>query len=215
MVFEEEKIKLEESSFEICVYFDKKSYALLDFFPKEINDEIKKNIMFYWNQDIPRKILQLLCTEDEGFTSPKIKDKIGHSMSTLHENIKKLEQAGLIKTEMIYEGNKQKIIKPKILFVSQNTTLTRGITAFLNKGLWVDSKRSKSIIDFLNKNSDKYFTPEEISAKTEIQVDEVRTLLDNWDSMATRAFSQFGKPIPFEKKVLYRGIVQKGRHPKE
>lgn len=209
MAFDKEKSKTEDSPFEFCVYFDKKTYALVDFFPKEIDEELKNNITLYWNQEIPRKILQMLCTEEDGLTSPRIKDTIGHSMSTLHENIKKLEQSGLVKTEMIYEGNKQKVIKPRILFVSQNTQLTKGITAFLNKGLWVDSKRSKTIIDFLNKNSDKYFTPEEISVKTQIQVDEVRTLLDNWDSMATRAFSQFMKPIPFEKKILYKGLKKK------
>ncbi|MBN2881864.1 hypothetical protein JXM83_07490 [Candidatus Woesearchaeota archaeon] len=206
MVFEEEANRAESSSFEVCVYFDKRSGNILDFLPKDIDEELKTNIMLYWNQEIPRKILQFLCIEDEGVTSPRIKEQIGHSMSTLHENIKKLEIVGLIKTSMIYEGNKQKIIKPRILFVSQNTTLTKSITSFLNRGLWVDSKRSQTIIDFLMNNSDKYFTPEEISAKTGIQVDEVITLLDNWDSTVTRAFSQFMKTKPFEKKVLYKGI---------
>jgi len=195
-----------DSPFELCVYFDKRTYAILDYLPKEINESMKKNISLNWNQEIPRKILQLLCVEDKGITSPGIKQKIGHSMSTLHENIKKLEMADLIKTEMIYEGNKQKVIKPKILFVSQNTPLTRSITSFLNKGLWVDSRSSNKIINFLSKNPDRYFTAEEISVKTNIQVDEVTTLLDNWDSMITRAFSQFLKKKPFEKKVLYKGI---------
>jgi hypothetical protein len=211
-MFEEEKTKIDDSSYEVCVYFDKKSGAILDFLPKNIDDELKNNILLYWNQEIPRKILMLLCKDDEmGITSPKIKDEIGHSMSTLHENIKKLESVGLIRTEMIYEGNKQKIIKPVVLFVSQNTAVTKGITAFLNKGLWVDSKRTRTIIDFLSKNPDKYFTPEEISAKTGIQVDEVSILLDNWDSTVTRAFSQFMKPKPFEKKVLYKGITSKSK----
>lgn len=194
-----------DSPYEFCVYFDKRTYAILDYLPKDLDENLKKNISLLWNQEIPRKILQLLCAEDEGITSPGIKQKVGHSMSTLHENIKKLELANLIKTEMIYEGNKQKVIKPRILFVSQNTTLTRSITSFLNKGLWVDSKTSTKIIDFLKKNPDRYYTAEEISVKTSIQVDEVKTLLDNWDSMITRAFSQFLKEKPFEKKVLYRG----------
>jgi hypothetical protein len=106
---------------------------------------------------------------------------------------------------MIYKGNKQKIIKPNVLVVSKNTKATESITRFLNQGLWVDSARSKAIVAFLQKNNQQWHTAEEISAKTGIQVDEVKTLLDNWDSVVTRAFSDVLKPTPFEKRTMYKG----------
>ena len=126
-------------------------------------------------------------------------------MSTLHENIKRLEIAGLIKATMSYKVNKQKIIETNLLAISKNTKLTETITKFLNQGLWVDTSLSDKIIEFLQDNCDTYFTTEEISAKTGIQLDEVQTLLDNWDSQITRAFSDFMKKQPFEKRVLYKG----------
>ena len=85
---------------EICVYYDYKNDNIIDFFPSNIDPETKTQVRGLWSQDIPRKILKLLSTEQE-VTAPKIKDKIGHSMSTLHENIKKIEDAHLIQTKMI------------------------------------------------------------------------------------------------------------------
>jgi hypothetical protein len=82
--------------------------------------------------------------------------------------------------------------------------MTESITRFLNQGLWVDSDRSKKVVKFLEDNNEKWFTVEDISAKTGIQVDEVQTLLDNWDSFVTRAFSDFMKQTPFEKRQEYR-----------
>lgn len=187
------------------LYFDAKSEAIVDFLPQNIPEEKKEIIRELWAQPICRAILKFL-TKSEKATAPKIKEAIGHSMSTLHENIKKLEYAGLIKTEMIYEGNKQKIIEPTIMCVSRNTKMTEAITRFLNQGLWVDTERGDKIIDFLKNNNKKFFTVEEISAKTGIQVDEVQTLLDNWDSQVTRSFSQMFKKRPFEKQTRYRGL---------
>mgnify|MGYP006292626487 CR=1 FL=1 len=187
----------------IFVYYDKKTETILDFLPANLAEEKKDEIRQLWNQDIPRRILLLLSHQDE-ITAPVIKQQIGHSMSTLHENIKKLEQANLIETQMIYTGNKQKIIKTNLVCVSKNTPLTEKITRFLNQGLWVDTSRSKKIISFLQNNPDQYFSVEDISAKTGIPVDEVDTLLQNWDTQITRAFSDFLKKRPFEKKTLYR-----------
>jgi response regulator of citrate/malate metabolism len=190
------------------VYYDKKTENIMDFLPSNLSDDRKNTIRELWNQDIPRKIL-LLLTKEEQLTAPKIKEHIGHSMSTLHENIKKLEMADLIEAEMIYEGNKQKVLKTKVLAVCKNDKLTERITKFLNQGLWVDTTRSNTIIDFLNKHPDKYYTPEEISIKTGIQVDEVRTLLENWDSQLTRGFSHFMRKMPIEKKTLYKAAKTK------
>jgi hypothetical protein len=187
----------------IFVYYDKRSEAILDFFPSDIPEDKKHAIRQMWNQDIARRILLFLSNKDD-ITAPLIKQQIGHSMSTLHENIKKLEMSGLIETKMVYKGNKQKIIKTNILCVSKNTALTEKITRFLNQGLWVDTDRSKKIIKFLDKNPEKFFSVEEISAKTGIQVDEVDTLLRNWDNQITRAFSDFLKKSPFKKKTLYK-----------
>ena len=191
-----------------CAYYDIKNLQIVDFWPNNIDVSIKNRIRHIWNQEIPRKILQVLSSEDD-VTVPKIKEKIGHSMSTLHENIKKLEDAKLIETNMIYIKNKQKIIKPKILFVTKNPKLKKKLTTFLNKGLWVDSRKTHRIIDLLNSKSDKFFTVEEISIKTKIPVDEVMVLLDNWESQITRAFSDFLKDKPFEKRVLYRAKRKK------
>lgn len=193
---------------EYCVYYDKKTMQLLDFLPKNINGGHKAKIIELWSQEIPRKILMLLSTE-QNVTAPKIKSMIGHSVSTLHENIKRLEEAGIIETEMIYVGNKQKIIKPKVIFVTKNPAFKSVVKNFLAKGFWVDSKKSKKIIEFLQSHDSKSYTAEEISAKTGVPVDEIHTLLSNWDSQITRAFSDFLKEKPFEKVVLYKGINYK------
>ncbi len=189
---------------ECIAYYDRKTFEILDFLPKNIDNSLQARILELWSQDIPRKILMFLSTEND-VTAPKIKNAIGHSVSTLHENIKKLEDAGLIKTEMIYVGNKQKIIRPRVVFVTKNPAFKSIVKSFLSKGFWIDSDKSRKIIDFLQKNHNKSFTAEEISSKTKIPVDEIHALLGNWDSQITRAFSDFMKEKPFEKKILYQG----------
>ena len=189
---------------ECIAYYDKKTMEVLDFLPKSIDGSFQSKVLELWSQDIPRKILMFLSTENQ-VTAPKIKSAIGHSVSTLHENIKKLEDAGLITTEMIYVGNKQKIIKPRVVFVTKNPMFRSVVKNFLSKGFWIDSKKSRKIIEFLQKNYTKSFTAEEISSKTGVPVDEIHALLSNWDSQITRAFSDFLKDKPFEKKVYYQG----------
>ncbi|MFT4311614.1 MAG: winged helix-turn-helix domain-containing protein [Candidatus Woesearchaeota archaeon] len=190
---------------EVILYYDPKSEHILDFIPRNITLKHEQTIRELWSQPICREILKFLA-KHEKTTAPAIKEHIGHSMSTLHDSIKKLEMGKLIKTTMIYEGNRQKIIEPTLLCVSKNDKLTENITKFLNQGLWIDTKRSNIIIDFLNAHPKQYFSAEQISIKTGIQVDEVQTLLDNWDSLITRSFSQFFKKRPFEKKVMYKSI---------
>lgn len=193
---------------ECCAYYDKKTMQILDLLPKNIPNAYRAKILDLWSQEIPRKILMFLSTEQE-VTAPKIKSAIGHSVSTLHENIKRLEDAGLIETEMIYVGNKQKIIKPNVIFVTKNPAFKAVVKNFLAKGFWVDSKNSNKIIEFLQTNSHRAFTAEEISSKTKVPVDEIHSLLANWDSQITRAFSDFLREKPFVKTVMYKGVKQK------
>lgn len=185
-----------------CVYYDKKTMKILDFFPNDIDFNMKSSIMNAWNAPIMRDILTLLSEQNE-LTAPMIKDKIGHSMSTLHENIKKLESDKLIKTEMIFKDNKKKVITPIILFATKNPKFKASLKRFF-QGMWVNSEKSTLIIEFLKKNPDKYFTPAQISSKVKIPVDDVELLLSNWDSFITRSVSDITKEIPFEKKVHYR-----------
>lgn len=187
---------------ECCAYYDKE-YRLIDYLPAQIDPEIKSSIGEYWNQEIPRKIL--LALSELGDTSiPAIKEKIGHSMSTLHENILKLEQAGLLSTKITYVDNKKKTIIPKVLFVTKNPKFKVIFQKFF-QGMWINSQKTKLITDFLQKNSKKYYTAEEISTKVKLPIDEVKMLLSNWDSPTTRTLSNFLTEKPFEKKVLYKG----------
>jgi DNA-binding MarR family transcriptional regulator len=192
----------------VCVYYDQKTDQIIDFLPNTISAELKASIRELWGQEIPRKILSILSTNDS-MTAPKIKSEIGHSMSTLHENIKKLEDAGLIQTKMIYVGNKQKIIEPMAIFVTKNPKFKSAIQDFLSKGFWIDSKKLNKVIKILNDNPTKSFTAEELSVKTKIPVDEINSLLATWDSQFTRAFSSFLKEKPFEKVILYKGTSKK------
>lgn len=184
-------------------YYEKNKETLIDFFPTNIKEEMKERIKKYWDQPVAREILKFLSKE-EVTTAPEIKNEIGHSMSTLHENITKLEADGIISTEMTYNQNKKKIIKPNVMFVNKNSKLTGAITKFLNQGLLVDTKTSKKIIKFLDENKEKAFTAEQISVKTGIQVDEIETLLNNWDSIVTRAFSEALRHKPFVKRVTFQ-----------
>lgn len=187
------------------VYYEKRRETILDFFPSTIKDEYKEVIKRYWDQPVAREILKFISKVEET-TAPEIKKEIGHSMSTLHENIAKLERDELITTEMVYTQNKKKIIKGNIMFVNKNSRVTEAITRFLNQGLLVDTKTGKKIVRFLDRNADKSFTAEQISAKTGIQVDEVQTLLENWDNIITRAFSDALSEKPFVKKITYQSL---------
>lgn len=194
----------------IYVYYDTKTEKIQDFLPKDIGNEIKANIINFWQQPIPRQVLKLL-SEQESVTAPRIKEEIGHSMSTLHETIKRLEDADLIKTQMIYEGNKQKIITPLVFFVTQNPTFTAILKKAANQGVWIDSEKSKRIMQFMEKNTGEFFSAEDISRKLKIPVDEVGTLLENWNSQFNRGISDFLKAKPFERRVSYR-FIGKGKN---
>jgi len=187
---------------EYCIYYDK-NFRVLDYLPKGIDPKMKAAIDEFWSQEIPRKIL-LFLSENHETTIPEIKKSIGHSMSTLHENIVKLEKAGLLETEITYVENKKKTIKSKVLFVTKNPKFKVAFRKFF-QGAWIDSQKSQKISGFLKKNPDKYYTVEQISSKLKIPVDEIEMLLSNWESLTTRTLSNFLQEKPFEKKVMYRG----------
>ncbi|MFP4424115.1 MAG: winged helix-turn-helix transcriptional regulator [Candidatus Woesearchaeota archaeon] len=188
---------------EICVYYHQRTKKIIEILPTTIPSETKYQIEKSWTQDIPRKILISLSGKDN-HNATSLKKEIGHSSSTIHENLKRLEESGLIETKVIYEGNKQRIIKSNVLCITRNSPQKSRLQRFF-QGLWVDSKKTKKIIDFLNNNPTKYFTTHEIALKTNIPIDEVELLLNNWDSQVTRGLSDFLKECPFEKKVLYKG----------
>ncbi len=150
-----------------------------------------------------RKILIGLSENNESSAS-SLKEVIGHSASTIHENLARLEELGLIETKMIYKGKKQKILSSKVLCVTKNPKLKRIIKEALNQGLWVDTKKTRQILKVLEDNPDTYFSAEELSLLTKIPVDEIKVLLDNYDSQITRALTDFLKKSPVEKKVLYK-----------
>lgn len=185
-----------------CVYYDIETQNIIDYLPKDIENSIKQNIIEAWGQEITREILKIVSEFGE-ITAPEIKKEIGHSSSTLHENIKKLEDLDLINTEMSYKGNKKKIISPKLFCVTKNPSNKEKFQKFF-QGLFIDSTNSKKIIECLEKNSKKFLSLEEISIKTKIPVDEIEILLNNWDSQITRTLSDFMKKKPFEKKIMYK-----------
>ncbi len=175
---------------------------ILDIFPQTADQEFRNNLIRMWDEKIAREILIALSNARE-LTVMRLKEMIGHSMSTLHENIEKLEAAGLIESEIIYVGKKQKVIRPAVICVTKNPKHKENFKRFF-QGLWVDSENFKQIVAFLRKNPDKYYTCEEISLRTKIPVDDVEILLNNWDSPITKSLSDFMKEAPFEKKLLYR-----------
>lgn len=189
-----------------CVYYDKNN-RILEYLPTNIDAGMKSAIDEFWGMEIPRKIL-IFLSEKEETTIPQIKKEIGHSMSTLHENIAKLEQAGLLESKITYISNKKKTIRPKVLFVTKNPKFAIAFRKFF-QGAWIDSSKNKKISDFLQKNPGKYYSIEQISAKVKIPVDEIEILLNNWESLTTRTLSNFMQEKPFEKKVLYKGKKMK------
>ena len=188
---------------EICIYYHSRSMQLIEILPKQLSAAKKSAIENIWTAEIPRKILIALSAEGMMNASALAKH-IGHSMSTTHENLKKLENEGLIQTKIIYEKNKQRMITPTVLCVTKNSRTKEALQRFF-QGLWVNSRKTQQIIDALNSKPDTFMTAEEISTKTGIPVDEVEILLNNWDSQLTRGVSGFLKEAPFEKKVLYKG----------
>ncbi len=186
-----------------CMYYDKRTHEIIDFLPKSIPQNIRNNIIVAWENPIMRKILIGLSENNESSAS-SLKEVIGHSASTIHENLARLEELGLIETKMIYKGKKQKILSSKVLCVTKNPKLKRIIKEALNQGLWVDTKKTRQILKVLENNPDTYFSAEELSLLTKIPVDEIKVLLDNYDSQITRALTDFLKKSPVEKKVLYK-----------
>ncbi|MBW2982673.1 hypothetical protein KY327_00040 [Candidatus Woesearchaeota archaeon] len=186
---------------DICVYYDERRKVIIDVSPRELDPEVKSRLEDVWRQPILRDILILLS---EGVNRlPDIKYHIGHSPSTLHGAVQKLEGAGFLKTEMSYEGNKQKLLSSNVLCVTRNPRSKESLQRFF-QGLWIDSAKTRKVIDAMSSDPDRWWTPEELSVKTKIPVDEISMLLSNFDSQMTRALSQFLKKPPFEKKVVYR-----------
>ncbi len=188
---------------EYCVYYEKDSEEILDFFPTGINPDTRNTIITYWEQEIPRKILKAVT--EEPLTMQELRKKIGHSNSTLHENVKKLEEADMIRTSIVYKKNKIRQLKPRFLFVTKAPKFKTSVQKFF-QGLWVNTQANDRVIAFLQENKHEFWTAEEIATKTGLTVDEVELVLSNWDSQVTRALSDFMKKKPFEKKTLYRGV---------
>jgi hypothetical protein len=186
-----------------CVYYEAKTEQILDYLPRDMEFPIKRKIDEFWTQEIPRKIL-IAISQQEIASIPELKKLIGHSMSTLHDNITKLEHAGLIETQLTYVENRKRSIRPNVLFVTKNPKFKTSIRKFF-QGLWIDSAKTNKIITFLKNHPDRYYTAVEISLKTQIPVDEIDMLLSNWDSTTTRTLSNFLMDTPFEKKILYKG----------
>lgn len=186
---------------EICVYYDEKKEFILDISPRELDPEIKNKLEEVWNQPISRKILLLVSQGIDRL--PDIQKEIGHSSSTLHTAVERLNQLGFLTFKMVYTGNKQKILSSDVLCVSKNPGSKIALQKFF-QGLWINSTKTKKIIKVIQSNPSKWWTPEELSIKTKIPVDEISLLLSNFDSPTTKALSQFLKDPPFEKKVAYK-----------
>ncbi|MEM4396061.1 MAG: winged helix-turn-helix domain-containing protein [Candidatus Woesearchaeota archaeon] len=191
-------------NFELCVYYELGSEKLLDFFPKsKITPEMLKNISVAWENPIYRKILKYL-SENKNVKLIELAENLNHSVSTISEAINRLESLALVTSELSFEGKKQRVINSKVLFVTKNPELKKIFNNLINQGIWIDMKKTKQIIEYLKKNKDKFLSVEEISLGTKIPVDEVRTLLENYDSFITRSFSEAFKETPFEKITLYK-----------
>jgi hypothetical protein len=185
----------------ICIYYDEKKQYILDVTPRELEPELRTRLEEVWASAIQRQILILLS---EGVNRlPDIQERIGHSPSTLHAAVQRLVDAGFIQAEMIYKGNKQKILASNVICVTRNPSSKVALQKFF-QGLWVDSEKTNHIIGIMNAEPDRWWSMEELSVASHIPIDEIQILLSNFDSITTRAFSQFLKDAPFEKKVMYR-----------
>jgi DNA-binding Lrp family transcriptional regulator len=186
----------------ICVYYESESNNIIDIMPKDLEQEYKSNIAKIWQQPISRKILKALSMQ-EHMTISTLAKELGHSVSTIHENIKKLEDKKLISSTISYEKKKQRLITSNILFATKSPKYKESLSKFF-QGLWVNSKDSKKILTFLEKNKTKEFSVPQISAGTKIPVHRVEIALSNWDNIITRGISQVNKKQPFIKRITYQ-----------
>ena len=168
---------------QICVYYDEKKEYILDISPRGVDPEVRTKLEEAWNQPILRKILILLSQGIDRL--PDIQQEIGHSPSTLHAAVQRLSQAGFLTYKMVYTGNKQKILTSNVLCVTKNPDSKIALQKFF-QGLWIDSAKTKRIIKAMQTNKTKWWTPEELSVKTKIPVDEIALLLSNFDSPRIR-----------------------------
>ncbi|OIO66745.1 hypothetical protein COY28_03330 [Candidatus Woesearchaeota archaeon CG_4_10_14_0_2_um_filter_57_5] len=185
-----------------CVSYNRKSFELLDFLPSDMDAGLKSTINQYWHQRIAREILIALSSAEE-IPMSQLRDQIGHSASTLHENIKRLQEVGLIEAEMSFKGNKQLLLRPRVIFVSDNPKVAAAFQKFF-QGLFIDTNATKIVLAFLNENPDKFFTSAEISSRTNMPKTQVEIALSNLESPITRAYSTFYRSAPFEKQISYR-----------
>ena len=185
-----------------CVYYDGKNEQIIDFFPNETDQAYRNRVWSQWSSPISRKIL-ITISMYESLTIPQLKAMIGHSMSTLHDHIRRLQRAGLIETETIFVENKKIVLRPKILFVTKNPKSRIFFNKFF-QGMWINNEKNERIIDVLRKNPTRHFTTEEIATRTKLPVDEVQMYLDNWESQVTRTLATMTEEMPFEKKTTYR-----------
>jgi len=184
---------------DICVYYN--DDYIVDITPRELDPRTRSRVEELWSQPIPRKILIHLSQGETRMSA--IQAKIGHSASTLHEAVQRLVTANLISYEMSYKGRKHKVLTTRVLCVTKNPKSKARLQKFF-QGLWVDSEKTKRILLAIESDKNKWWTPEELSVKTDIAVDEIGLLLSNFDSQTTRALSHFLKKPPFEKKTSYR-----------
>lgn len=185
-----------------CIYYQPKTRQIIEILPKEKEVEIANKIQEVWSNKIYQDIL-IFISEKQETTPTEIKEKIGHSASTLHDYIKKLESLGLINSEISYIGNRKKIIQSKFTLITKNKKSKSFLQKFF-QGLWVDSKTFNKIMDFLDKNKGLEFSAQEIATKTKIPVDEIEIAMSNWDGQISRTFKDFLKEKPFEKIVKYK-----------
>lgn len=192
-----------KNKMEVCAYYEQKTKSILEILPTSTSPTLQKAINDAWSQPIAQKIL-IYLSENGKATGSEITSNIPHSPSTIHDTLKKLEQAKIINSKIEYDKSKHRIITSNTLFVTKNPKYKTELQKFF-KGLWTNSKKTSLIIDFLKTYKDKKFTAEELSIKLNIPVDEVELLLSNWDSQTTRGLSEFMKEKPFTKTVYYQG----------
>ncbi|USN46014.1 MAG: MarR family transcriptional regulator [Candidatus Woesearchaeota archaeon] len=187
---------------DVCVHYEKDA-GIVDILPQNIKPQLRKDLFEAWNTPIQQKILLSLNGKEEVDAS-SLTSEIGHSASTIHENVERLTRKGLLESKIIYKGKKRKILTSHILLVTNNPKYKKTIQRFF-QGLWVNSKKTKQIIEFLQQQPETFYTAEEIAAKTRIPLNEVQILLNNFDSPLTKGVSHAFGDAPFEKKVLYKG----------
>jgi transposase len=194
-----------------CIYYDSNE-NIIEILPMEIEPQLKDALAYFWGKEVSRKIMKYISKHDCS-KMQDIRKNVGHSSSTVHEYLHKMEKSGIVALEKVYKGKKEIIVWPRSICVTKNKRFRQAVSRFF-QGLWVNSEKMNRIIALLHKNKDKHFTSEEISVKTGIPVDEVELLLSNWDSKLTRAVSDLMKEPPFEKRTVYKA-KQKAPNKKE